>query len=97
LANMLSQALTAMERFGQQLAINVVGLVGSVALALWLVPGGGLRGAMWALLALAGLRLAIYAWALLRRREMAQPEEIAARDARAACRCPPPLRPPLPG
>jgi O-antigen/teichoic acid export membrane protein len=66
LANMLSQAVTALERFGQQLAINAVGLVSSVALCLWLVPDGGLRGAMWALLAAAGLRLSIYAWALAR-------------------------------
>lgn len=75
-ANMLSQALTALERFGQQLWINAVSLVASVALALWLVPGGGLRGAMWALMATAGLRLVVYAWALLR-------EEIAGRHARA--------------
>jgi O-antigen/teichoic acid export membrane protein len=66
LGNMLSQALTAMGRFGQQLVINAVGLVGSVVIALWLVPGGGLRGAMWTLLALATLRLVIYAGALLR-------------------------------
>lgn len=65
-ANMLSQALTALERFGQQLWINAAGLVASVALALWLVPGEGLRGAMWALLATAGLRLVVYAWALAR-------------------------------
>lgn len=65
-ANMLSQALTALERFGQQLWINAAGLVASVALALWLVPQGGLRGAMVALLATAGLRLVVYAWALSR-------------------------------
>lgn len=65
LANMLSQTLTAMGRFGQQLAINVVGVVGSVAATLWLVPGGGVRGAMLALLAISGLRLVIYAGAML--------------------------------
>ncbi len=97
LGNMLSQAVTAMGRFGQQLAINVAGLVGSVGLAAWLVPGGGLRGAMWALLALAGLRLAIYTAALLRPSAPREAEEIEATAARAACRCPPPLRTPLPG
>jgi len=83
LANMLSQALTALERFGQQLAINAVSLVASVVLAGWLVPGGGLRGAMWALLALAGLRLAIYAGALLRAGGGVRGQEIAGGDARA--------------
>jgi O-antigen/teichoic acid export membrane protein len=89
LANMLSQALTALERFGQQLAINAVGLLASVALAGWLVPGGGLRGAMWALLALAGVRLAIYAGALWRGSGGVRAEEIAGRDARARVRCRP--------
>lgn len=83
LANMLSQALTALERFGQQLVINAASLVASVALALWLVPGGGLRGAMWALMATAGLRLVVYAWALLRTGGNERAEEIAGRDARA--------------
>ncbi|MCH9680055.1 MAG: hypothetical protein K0V04_01375 [Deltaproteobacteria bacterium] len=66
LANMLSQALTALGRFTDQLMINLVSLGGSVLVAIWLVPGGGLRGAMWALLALAVLRLAIYGVALSR-------------------------------
>lgn len=97
LANMLSQALTALERFGQQLLINAVGLPVGVALALWLVPGGGLRGAMWALLGVAGLRLAIYAGVLWRALAQARAQEIAARDARADRRCPPPLQHPLLG
>jgi O-antigen/teichoic acid export membrane protein len=97
LANMLSQALTAQGRFGQQLAINAVGLGASVALALWLVPGGGLRGAMWALMAMAGLRLAIYAGALLWPGKPGRAEEIGDHDARAGSRCPSPLRSPLPG
>jgi O-antigen/teichoic acid export membrane protein len=69
LANMLSQALTALERFGQQLVINAVGLPVGVALALWLVPGGGLRGAAWALLGASAVRLAIYAGVLWRARD----------------------------
>lgn len=94
LANMLSQALTALERFGQQLAINAGGLVAGVALALWLVPGAGLRGASWALLAMAGLRLAVYAGALVRVGAIGRTEEIAGGPARADGRCPPPPRPP---
>ncbi len=66
LANMLSQTLTALGRFHDQLKINLVSLVGSIGAAAWLVPSGGLRGAMWALLALAALRLTIYGVALLR-------------------------------
>lgn len=97
LSNMLSQAITAMSRFGQQLAINMVGMVGSVGLALWLVPDGGLRGAMWALLGLAGLRLAIYSGALLRPGAARSTEEIEPGDARAALRCPSPSRTPAPG
>ncbi|MEX1366168.1 MAG: hypothetical protein AB1Z98_23790 [Nannocystaceae bacterium] len=59
-ANMLSQTVTALGRFGQQLRINLIGVVGSAVAALWLVPSGGLRGAVWAVLALASLRLCIY-------------------------------------
>jgi O-antigen/teichoic acid export membrane protein len=97
LANMLSQALTALERFGQQLVINAIGLPLGVAVALWLVPDGGLRGAMWALMVMAALRLGIYAVALGRALPRGGPEEIAAPPARAGERCPPPLPPPLPG
>jgi O-antigen/teichoic acid export membrane protein len=97
LANMLSQALTAQGRFGQQLAINAVGLGASVGLALWLVPAAGLRGAMWALMAMAALRLAIYAGALLWPGKPGHAEEIGDHDARAGSRCPPPLPSPLPG
>lgn len=67
LANMLSQTFTAMGRFATQLRINLISLAASVLLASWLIPGGGLRGATWALLALAGVRLCIYAVVILRK------------------------------
>jgi len=66
LANMLSQTVTAMGRFGQQLAINAGAALGGVLLALGLVPGGGVRGAISALLAYSALRLVIYALAMRR-------------------------------
>lgn len=62
-ANMLSQTLTALGRFRLQLVLNLVALIGSLGLSLWLIPGGGIEGAVWALLGLAILRLIIYALA----------------------------------
>lgn len=92
-ANMLSQAATAMGRFGQQLAINAVALVASVAAALWLVPAHGLAGALWALLLLSALRMAIYAGVTVSAHRGPQ-EEIGGASGRAADRCPP--RSPIP-
>lgn len=65
LANMLSQTLTAIGQFRAQLVINVVALLGSLALAFVLIPAHGLRGAVWALLGLAVLRFTVYAIANL--------------------------------
>jgi O-antigen/teichoic acid export membrane protein len=65
LANMLSQTLTALGRFRAQLVLNVIALIGSVVLSLWLIPGRGIAGAVWALLGLAILRLVVYALANL--------------------------------
>lgn len=64
-ANMLSQTLTAIGRFRAQLVINVVALLGSVALAFALIPNHGLRGAVWSLLGLAVLRFTVYSIANL--------------------------------
>ncbi len=61
LANMLSQTLTALGRFRLQLGINAVALLGSLGLSLWLIPGQGITGAVWALLGLAVIRLVVYA------------------------------------
>lgn len=86
-ANMLSQTVTALGRFGQQLRLNVLGVVGSAVAALWLVPGGGVRGAVWAVLVLAVLRLGLYVWVLLRGRDaprgLAVPRRSAPRPASA--------------
>ena len=67
LANMLSQTLTALGRFRLQLGINGLALLGSLGLSLWLIPGQGITGAVWALLGLAVIRLVVYAianWAV---------------------------------
>ena len=66
IANMLSQTVTAMGRFGQQLTINAVALLGSLAATAWLVPAGGVWGAIGALLMFNALRLAIYAGVMVR-------------------------------
>ena len=89
LANMLSQTLTAMGRFTQQLAINVAALAVSVTAAIWLVPGGGLRGAMWALLILAAVRLAIYGGVLFASLFGSNKQEIDDGHAREDMRCHP--------
>ncbi|MFV8752246.1 lipopolysaccharide biosynthesis protein [Nannocystaceae bacterium ST9] len=60
LANMLSQTLTALGQFRAQLWINLAALLGSLGLSLWLIPGRGIEGAVWALLGLAILRLVLY-------------------------------------
>lgn len=60
LANMLSQTLTALSRFRLQLWLNVVALGCSIAVAMWLIPGRGIAGAIETLLALASIRLALY-------------------------------------
>ncbi|MCX4246332.1 lipopolysaccharide biosynthesis protein [Paraliomyxa miuraensis] len=90
LANILSQAVTAAGRFGQQLVINAIALCGSVGLSLWLVPAEGLRGALWALLLLSGLRLVIYAAVtVIASRPL---EEIEGAVERGAKRCRPRTR-----
>lgn len=65
LANMLSQTLTALGRFRSQLVLNVIALICSLVLSLWLIPGHGIAGAVWALLGLAIIRLVVYALANL--------------------------------
>jgi O-antigen/teichoic acid export membrane protein len=65
LANMLSQTLTALGRFRAQLLLNILALLGSLALSLALIPNQGITGAVWALLWIAVLRLIIYAIANL--------------------------------
>lgn len=60
LANMMSQAITAMGRFRDQLRLNAVALVGSAVATALLVPRYGLGGAVFALLVLASMRLCLY-------------------------------------
>jgi len=60
LASMLSQTLTALSRFRLQLVLNGLNLVAALGFGLWRIPGGGVGGAVEALVMLASFRCAMY-------------------------------------
>ena len=60
LASMLSQTLTALSRFRLQLGLNCLNLIAALGFGLWRIPGGGVTGAVEALLMLASFRCLMY-------------------------------------
>jgi O-antigen/teichoic acid export membrane protein len=60
LANILSQTLTALSQFRIQLWINLVVVIFTGAIGLWLIPSRGLDGAVETFLVVASVRFAIY-------------------------------------
>ena len=66
LASMLSFSIVSTRRFRVNLAVDLVVFAGACALSLWLIPGGGVTGAGWALFGTALLRVVLTGLAFLR-------------------------------
>ncbi|MEM6292237.1 MAG: lipopolysaccharide biosynthesis protein [Myxococcota bacterium] len=59
-ANLLSQTVVAMKRFGLQFILNAAFFVAAILAAVIIVPGHGVRGALLALAVVTGVRLVTY-------------------------------------